>query len=608
MSESLRTEQTFTRNFSSRRAERLRPLSEANGLQQLIFLFGEQGMYNVFGMSQKELEARARQYVPRKRTMDNVAIDQVYDNSFLKIHSIDRDIERFQEAIQGDSQKLRDEIAGIGIPGFGTLLKEYLFGKNTFFYNKVVYNPESGEYKIVAYDPMVHSSEVWKEAWKREDLRVSYRRFIDRKSEEDPLYRSTLQYRDDSELGLMEDVVLQAKQARENKNETPVFMSLSPAPRPSRYAREMGYASWLTKRLSHWRSYSFEPDAESVIVRASTVFTYRNINRMRHLMKEVVHTSSGKARRIRRLSFIASDKELLSLPFESQFTNLKRSALLDITCEIDRKLNLESQWYDHFFVFSQRATQWHNSQRLTDTEAEQDILQQLYRTYAWEYFALMLEFNGNPDPYLLKEVLIQMREKAMDLYGEHMSEAVIASGGDPSAKARFKTRFIREAKIREKGGNCPTIRKRKVLNADGEEVWEDELDENAECLLVCLGKKIDSVLKMIVSCVWKAWADKDKVYHECPECGWFPGKVQTFDFVSGADESTINLESKSRKDQLQLENYVSTTHPGESLIVREERQTGIRLFEDNRQLFSWNVTGRYYYDTEFAERRVSVMA
>ncbi len=510
--------------------------SESYGYDRLVSILGSREFSALFRITPEELAVRMRSLSSRRRRLSDSEVEKRYEEGFLKIHSVSRDLERFQEA-EISGQRLRDEIAGIGVPGFETLLKEYLFGKNTFFYNKVVQNPDTKELKIVAYDPISHGNESWNQAWEREDLRESYRRFITRKSEEDPHYSRRLQYRDDSELELMDMLVRQSADFLHapNSERSPVFMSLSPAPKPSKYARDMGYASWWTKRLSHWRSYGFEMTEDGVLIHASTVFTYRNINRMRHLMKEVAHADSEST--IRRLSIISDDKELLATPFVSRFEHGGRSDLVSVTDQIDTSLNSVSTWYDSLFVFSEKATRWHNTKRLTDAAVEEKILGEIFQKYLLEYYAVILAYKGRPDPYLLQEILIEMRDAALELYGDAMADAVISSSTRSLDREKIKLEFIESAKIREQGGNCPTLKKlRRAKGADDEE--NTDSDEES-CLLQCRGKKLDSIQHTVVDCHWSARAEKGKVYKECPECGWYPGKVQNFDFVKPVIEPLV---------------------------------------------------------------------
>ncbi len=520
---------------------------ESNGYERLVSVLGAQEFSTLFRITPEELAVRMRSLSLRRRKLSDSEVEKRYDEGFLKIHSVTRDVERFQEA-EISVQKLRDEIAGIGVPGFETLLKEYLFGKNTFFYNKVVQNPHTKELKIVAYDPISHCNESWTQAWEREDLRESYRRFITRKSEEDPHYSRRLQYRDDSELELMDMLLAQGVcfMQTPSSERSPIIMSLSPAPKPSKYARDMGYASWWTKRLSHWRSYGFEMTEGGVLIHASTVFTYRNINRMRHLMKEVVHRENESA--IRKLSIISDDRELLATPFVSRFEQAGRTDLVAVTEQIDTSLNSDSAWYDPLFVFSEKATRWHNAKRLTDAIVEERILGELFQKYLLEYYAVLLACKGKPDPYLLQEILIEMRDAAFELYSDAMADAVISSSTKSLDREKIKLGFIASAKIRGEGGNCPTLKKlRRVQNADDE--GNTDYSDEESCLLQCRGKKLDTLLDLVVDCHWSARAEKGKVYKECPDCGWYPGKVQNFDFVKTLLEPLV-LDLGSRNYEM----------------------------------------------------------
>lgn len=576
--------------------EKANYLSKTNGFDKLASLFSENDLISVFSLSKEKIDSLKKSYVLPSRTLSNEEIDNVYDKTFLKIHAVERDIERIKEIIN-HPRELIDHIVGLAMPGFETLIKEYLFGKNTFFYEKVVFHPQTGEAKIVFYNPLIHFNETWEEAWNREDLRISYQRFIDRKSQEDSQYPERLKYRDDLEIEIVQDRIDRARRIYNNTAEVlPIFMSLSPAPAPSKYARDMGYATWWTKRLSHWRNYAFEIQNNAVIINASNVFTYRNIRKLTHLMKEVVHSECGNVPKIRRLSGGASDRQIMSLPFDSVFRYGSFSDLVNVTHEIDQKLNVISSWYDRLYVFSQKATSWHNEQRLTDSIAEKDIISNLNNKFIWEYFAIMLHFNGDPDPYLLKELLIKMRESALEMYANEMANKFTEENGENAdKKERMKNVFINQAKIRERGGNCPVILNKKKKRSDNDsynEDGEDVEDENV-CILVCRGKKLDPVLNCVVNCSWKVIAEKDKIYECCPECGWYPGKIQVFNSVVTDVNDNIMFEvedSKMAQRQIELQTIDEKVYVKHSDALKNNYY----FDSDKNAFYALTVFGRVY--------------
>lgn len=496
-----------------------RRLENMGGSDFLLWTLGEGNVRELFGFDEKEL-AKARNIsrdVIFVRTLNDKEIEKKFESSMWRTYDFKREYDRFLAA-SAHPQLLRNELIE-GINNAWTTFTEYAWGKNTKYYYKIVRHPLSGESKLVMYDPNIQQGETWEDAWKREDMRVVSKRFITVKSEKDAKYKNNfgqLKQRDLLEGELMDLLVSQGNGIFSGKD-APTLMSVSPSPSPSKYAREMGYGATLFKKLSHWRIYSFnQMDENTVIVDATTIFTYRTNRRLRNAMiEEASREAMGlNADKVRKLRTLPSHVDILSTPF-SVGASPKRTE--EIVERVDEALNTDRFLSDYLSVFSYFATRWHRDNRMTDKIAAQEIFSLLVKDFMWQYYCILAEGNLAEHEMLLKEKLILMMEKGAVLYAQKMTDGIEKVRGKTLSKrerAKLEKSFIGAVMERSKGGLCPTTSSEESNLKNSERDGKNgEAGEKGD--IVC-GKCNKSFTKEQIKVVYHKRSGKENKV--CPRC------------------------------------------------------------------------------------------
>jgi hypothetical protein len=462
-----------------------------------------------------------------------------------------REAKKNKRRNNADSFETVGQVLHVADTNLQTLVNELLLGASTRYGYKLVLHPQTNEKKVVFYDSMTNAGENWEAAWSREDVRISFLRSVDHTAPHLQLREWVNLYVFNSLCDKWENYIYDDSKRSEQ------HFWVSPPP----INEGFGYG---TITLGYVYS-PFKSGQNEITIPARTIISEYSTAYFRQLALDIASKDDLERTRIEILPNNPSDIDLLSLPFSIQDEYVD----YDLHSFVENIENLLESYSDLHKIYPEhRSRQMKHDQSRIVEDSRIDAFQHRLR---WKrlHFKVALYLERNPEK-LRRFVADDYQVAAEKLYKEFRKvdweNKLRNSGVEITSEMRKEKNreVLQNIKQRQENGSCPTaLRKTKtvrVKNAQGEDIEmevEDEDDEIKDCLIECRGKIVDLFQKVVKNCCWSAKAEKDVVYHSCPECGWYPGKPDIL-----VDESVfVETKKIDKSEDSQAKTYLELVTP-----------------------------------------------
>jgi hypothetical protein len=496
--------------------------------------------------------------------------------------------QRRVQDVYGDSFETVEQILDMADYNLQTAVDEILLRNTSLIGYKRVFNPETSEDKFVFFNPARNLDEDWREAWKREDVRLSFLRAIG-------WFPEHLELRDWILLRTFNNLCHAWADPSSSSGKT--YFWISPPPIDAGY----GYGTIALEYV-----YAVQPQrsANQIEIHGRTHITEFSRGHYRRLVQEIIHPEDVSIRRIQELPEEPSDIDFLSFSFTTTSTVVHEHDLRSYLLQLEEKMtqeyvDLHARYPLHF----QRQRDLVQS-RLSDPLLVKELHDGLSRIRAQYTRYLRLQKSEREirdllrDEYQKEAEELYIRLKTQERAAEFKAAGKTYTEADQHAdNARFKARV----KENLDNGSCPhSVSRREsggasvaLENRNGE--WYLNGEKVEERTIACQGLKGDS------PCGWSGRnIVNGRLLMRCPSCGWHPcqGNLVAGWVARQKYLQELAAMSTARHADTSVSLQIHLTPRDVVITPREKPQRKTRVFYDEQGLPYVPILGMRHYIRE----------